>query len=355
MVVLKITCKQKHANYKKPESVVVRETYPLPPFSTVIGAIHYACDFKEYKPMNLSIQGSYQGLQKKVYTENIYLNSRTNDRGILVKMRQENMISAGNIIVAKGKGSINRGVNFDKNIMVSVVDKKTYDEFLDLKERETQLKIEKDETYKPQLKEIKAKIKKIKEEIKSFKDEENQEEMKRSKEQLEIVNKEKKDLESFMKEKEGSIKTGLSLFHTLVTSVKHYELLENVELTIHIEGNEELISTIEDNIYNIRSIGRSEDFVYDIKAKRVKIEEIEDEMILKKPIYIKVDDYEDLKLHEGIQKRGTVYRINSKYKIEENKRKFIKEKVLYTSNGIVGGENFYSDDDGEIVHFAFRN
>jgi len=45
-------------NYRKPSSFTVRESFPLPPYSSVIGMIHAACNFKEYCPMKISIQGS---------------------------------------------------------------------------------------------------------------------------------------------------------------------------------------------------------------------------------------------------------------------------------------------------------
>lgn len=52
---------QNLANYKMPTSFQLKETYPLPPYSTIIGMIHSpaVCDFKEYQEMDISIQGSY--------------------------------------------------------------------------------------------------------------------------------------------------------------------------------------------------------------------------------------------------------------------------------------------------------
>jgi len=50
---------QQMPNYRKPASFAVRESFPLPPFSTVIGMIHSACGFTEYHPMKISIQGNY--------------------------------------------------------------------------------------------------------------------------------------------------------------------------------------------------------------------------------------------------------------------------------------------------------
>ena len=57
MKLLKIKAHQTTANYRKPATMQNKETYPLPPYSTVIGIIHSACEFKEYINMNISIQG----------------------------------------------------------------------------------------------------------------------------------------------------------------------------------------------------------------------------------------------------------------------------------------------------------
>lgn len=57
MKAIKLTISQQTANYRVPISHVFRETYPLPPYSTVIGMIHFLCDFKEYHPMSVSVQG----------------------------------------------------------------------------------------------------------------------------------------------------------------------------------------------------------------------------------------------------------------------------------------------------------
>lgn len=49
------------ANYKRPGSFQLKETYPLPPYSTVIGMIHFICGFTEYTDMEVSIQGDVGG------------------------------------------------------------------------------------------------------------------------------------------------------------------------------------------------------------------------------------------------------------------------------------------------------
>lgn len=59
MKVIRLKLYQNMVNYKVPNSFQLKETYPLPPPSTVIGMVHNICGFKEYVPMDVSIQGKY--------------------------------------------------------------------------------------------------------------------------------------------------------------------------------------------------------------------------------------------------------------------------------------------------------
>ena len=49
MKVLRIHLRQTSANYRKEETIENKMTYPLPPFSKVIGALHQAAKLKEYQ------------------------------------------------------------------------------------------------------------------------------------------------------------------------------------------------------------------------------------------------------------------------------------------------------------------
>lgn len=59
MKAIRLHISQNLVNYKLPTSFQLKETYPLPPYSTVIGMVHNACEFTEYVPMKVSIQGKY--------------------------------------------------------------------------------------------------------------------------------------------------------------------------------------------------------------------------------------------------------------------------------------------------------
>ncbi|WNF38132.1 CRISPR-associated protein Cas5 [Bacillaceae bacterium IKA-2] len=56
---VKLQAYQNLVNYRKPTSFQLKETYPLPPYSTIIGMVHAACGFTEYVPMKVSVQGRY--------------------------------------------------------------------------------------------------------------------------------------------------------------------------------------------------------------------------------------------------------------------------------------------------------
>ena len=65
---IRLECFQNLVNYRKPSSFIIKETYPLPPYSTVIGMIHAACNYTEFHPMQLSIQGTNSGIISELYT-----------------------------------------------------------------------------------------------------------------------------------------------------------------------------------------------------------------------------------------------------------------------------------------------
>jgi CRISPR-associated protein Cas5t len=68
MKAIRIELYQNLVNYKKPTSFQLKETYPLPPYSTVNGMIHYTCGFEEYNDMKISIQGTYNSKVNDLYT-----------------------------------------------------------------------------------------------------------------------------------------------------------------------------------------------------------------------------------------------------------------------------------------------
>lgn len=72
--ILKLKLFQESACYKKPFAFKVAETYPLPPYSTVIGMFHKILQASpgEYFPMNISIQGEYESIFSNYQTLRSY-------------------------------------------------------------------------------------------------------------------------------------------------------------------------------------------------------------------------------------------------------------------------------------------
>lgn len=58
---IRLEVRQTMVNYRKPASFAIKETYPLPPYSSVIGMVHNACGFTKYHPMQVSVQGECRG------------------------------------------------------------------------------------------------------------------------------------------------------------------------------------------------------------------------------------------------------------------------------------------------------
>lgn len=80
MKAIRIKLQQDLVNYKKPTSFQLKETYPLPPYSTVIGMIHNLCKFEEYKEMEISIQGKYFSKTNDLSTRYEFKNGMKYDR-----------------------------------------------------------------------------------------------------------------------------------------------------------------------------------------------------------------------------------------------------------------------------------
>ncbi|WP_028330152.1 CRISPR-associated protein Cas5 [Brachyspira alvinipulli] len=67
---IKFECYQNMPNYRRPASFDFKETFKLPPYSSVIGMIHKICNCQngEYMPMKLSIQGISESINTDLYT-----------------------------------------------------------------------------------------------------------------------------------------------------------------------------------------------------------------------------------------------------------------------------------------------
>ncbi|MFC0232524.1 CRISPR-associated protein Cas5 [Vagococcus entomophilus] len=78
---IKLELSQNMVNYKKATSYQLKESYPLPPYSTVIGMVHALCGYTEYEPMTVSVQGSYFSKVNDLYTRYEFNNGMKYDKG----------------------------------------------------------------------------------------------------------------------------------------------------------------------------------------------------------------------------------------------------------------------------------
>lgn len=68
MEVLRVKLYQNLVNYRKPTSFQLKESFPLPPYSTIIGMVHNACNFETYHSMQVSVQGKYTSKVNDLWT-----------------------------------------------------------------------------------------------------------------------------------------------------------------------------------------------------------------------------------------------------------------------------------------------
>ena len=347
MKALRLVLHQTSANYKKEETVDNKMTYPLPPLSTIIGAIHVACGYKEYKPMDVSVQGRYESIRKKPYTDYCFLNSLQDDRGILVKMSNSSMLSNSFEKVASAQKP--QGNSFRDGKTIDVHNAILLKEYRDLKELNDKIDIYSKLNINTLLDQIKLAKKSISD--------------KKSDDFLELEEKEK-ELKELKKKKDEYKKINYTLpisrFKSLTTSLKFYEILDEITLIIHIRTDDSTLQDILDNIYNLKSIGRSEDTVQIINSEIVElINDIDDEVESPYSAYLDYNLLKEDKIYPKLRNSkvsGTRYYLNKDYHIENNQRIFNKKKVLYTSQYVIDecSENLLIDEyNGQklIVNF----
>lgn len=334
MKCLRIKLTQSSANYRREETVTNKMTYPLPPFSTVIGALHNACGYTETHPMAVSIQGRFESMGKKAYTDYCFLNSTMDDRGILVKMNDSEKLSKAYTRVASAKKT--QGNSFRKGITINVENEELLEEYRNLKNLNDKISDFKKNRLKvvlDKLKKSKAKYTDLKKKSEKGSDEYNYALRRENR-----IKSREKELNKRVKEYElNKYALPVSRFRSLTTSLKFYEILYGVELVIHISADDDTLNDIYNNVYNIKSIGRSEDFVNVTDAEFVELydELPEDEVISDYSAYLGMDSVRDDAIYTNIKGSqniiGTKYSLNKLYKIEDGKRIFEKKRVLYAS------------------------
>lgn len=332
MEALRIILKQSSTNYRKAGTVDNKMTYPLPIPSTVIGALHNICGYTEYHSMDISIQGKFSSLSRRVYTNHCFLNNVQDDRGILVKILNSNILSNTFIKVATAKKPT--GNSFEKKFTIQVHNEELLQEYCDLKKKNSEYK-KKLEEFKVLKKEIADKKKKEDKKSEVFKQ--------LSEEEKKIKLEEEKYKEDFKKFEYENYTKPYSHFQNLVTSLKSYEILNDIFLILHIKSDEETLKDIENNIFNLQSLGRSEDFVEVIECKIVELQEFsKNKRLYNFSMYLKNNDVTTKKIlplsvDEDHKAGGTKYYLDKNYKLEKNKRIFTKIPVVYCN--AVGAKN----------------
>ena len=347
MEALRIILKQSSANYRKAGTVDNKMTYPLPIPSTVIGALHNICGYTEYHSMDISIQGKFSSLSRKVYTDYCFLNSALDDRGNLIKVVDPNAFSGAFVKVASAKKS--QGNSFKDRITIQVHNEELLQEYCNLKEKSKEIEELKNSEYKKKLEEFKVLKKEIAD--KKKKEDKKSEVFKElSEEEKKIKLEEEKYKEEFKKFEYENYTKPYSHFQNLVTSLKSYEILNDIFLILHIKSDEETLKDIENNIFNLQSLGRSEDFVEVIECKMVELQEVEEVIENKLSMYINAKDfYEEKIFTETVDgdhgSGGTKYYLDKNYEITKEKREFKKVPVIYSTSVLAeeSSENVKAD------------
>jgi len=363
MRALRLLLAQTSANYRKEESVTNKMTLPLPPLSTIIGAIHSACGYTELKKMDISIQGKYGAMHREPYTDYCFLNSTMDDRGILVKMKNADLYSKAYDLVATAKKSM--GNSFRNEVTIQVHNRKLLDEYQRIKDIGDEIK-----TFKSgKLADVFALIKKRKSSITKKK-----KLCVKGSEKFKMLDNREKEIKELEKEIKSQVKVyerehyskPVSQFRSLTTSMRFYEILDDVTLVLHIRAEEQVLLDIMEHVNELTSIGRSEDFINVLDAQFVDLsQEVGAEFKNPYAAYIGLKEVRQdriyTKQNDALGKvAGTKYYLNKYYDSEAaktGKRIFVdRVPVIYMSEHYIGevSEDLYVDlVNGErcIVNF----
>lgn len=329
MKVLRIILKQSSANYRKAGTVDNKMTYPLPIPATIIGALHNICGYTEYHSIDISIQGNFEAVSKDIY-KNITILNTISDRGTLVKMIAPNTISNAYIEVAE---AVEDNANFLKEINIKVKNKELLEEFKNLKVLKERLDGEK----KKKIEELKKEKKELSDKKKGLDKKSNE-----YKELIEKIENLKIEEDKYLKDlKEYENKNFIepySQFRTIVKKPMFYEILNNIFLILHIKSDEQTLKDIENNIFNLQSLGRSEDFVEVVECKIVELQEFDNEVKSTEGLtmYLNYNDFQEEKIFSldvdgNVVKSGTKYYLDKNYKIINLKREFEKTLAIYSN------------------------
>lgn len=332
MKVIRIHVKQSKACYGRPETVHNKMTFPLPQPSTIIGALHKACGYQEYHPMDVSIQGDYKHKNKRLYKNMTVLNTFMDDRGTLA-LFPAGTISNAHVKIARAK---RKNASMLAGDGIEIINMEAYKEWRKIRTR---------------FLEVSKKQKSVKEKIKAFRDEKKEKNIKKreyakSEEYIAL----EKELEGLKEEKErlSALKKNYRTFESIPL---HIEELTGIELVLHVRADDEVMQDILDHIYNLKAIGRSEDMVDVQEACMVEL--TQDDTDVKSQYHAYLKDVNYFKTFDGKPIRGTKNAVNKNYEIVDGKRIFHKVPVVWTSEYQIKNfsKDIWIDDNRYIVNF----
>lgn len=355
---IRLVVTQNTAMFRREETCINKMTYPLAPYSTIIGALHNICGYRSYHPMDLSIQGTYEMLNRRAYTDKSVLNYTFDDRGYLAKTVNGELYSNAYTVAAVPTAKM--GTSFRKGVKMQVADKKIYQEYLDLRDQNDRLADFKKNRLDPVLEQIRKRKKRLSEKRKGIpSDDPFCHKIKRREEEL-------KKAETHLKEWFKTLRNEtyvipFSHFCSLLPSARHYEELNGVKMIIHIHSEESVLRDIMNHLCDLMYIGRSEDSVSIEDASWVTLSEKNPGKEIRSPYsgYISCDLVREgrvfLREANG-EISGTRYRLPKNYEVMDGKRIFERKDVLYLSDYAASefGNGLYHDEyQGQslIVHF----
>lgn len=115
MKAIRVKLQQDLVNYKKPNSFQLKETYPLPPYSTVIGMVHTLCGFNEYNDMKISVLGKYNSKVNDLYTRYEFSSGTKYEMG-------RHQLKAGEYGISRGISTVELLVDVDILLHIIPID-----------------------------------------------------------------------------------------------------------------------------------------------------------------------------------------------------------------------------------------
>lgn len=364
MKALRIKLLQSQASYTREETVNNRMTYPLPPYSTIIGALHNACGYTEYHSMDISVQGKYGAMQQEIYVNHALLNRTEDDRGILIWLSNANSLNTGYITVAE---ALANNASFMKEELICVNNENLFNLYKSLKEKNHELKSKRSKDIKPLEDAWKNEKKELKQRLKGLK--KDSDEYNRINE---VIANREEELNKLIKKFEEQVYheyiEPYSHFRTLTKGPQKQEVLYDVELIIHVRADEKVLQDIVNHKYEFVSLGRSEDFIELAEMEYCEVvNSVDNECALPKgySMYVNIDrvseeqynqyfEEDNMGNQSEVDSDGTIYYVAKRYVKQNGYSKFDRIPCLYSSSFTINKESeniLFDKSGGYLVDF----